>query len=121
MLYALNIYIVTRILRSVVEDIGGLELYAESMTLVVVASILGAALVSRLLDRVGLGQAYAPTTALFATGALICAVAPAFPVLLAGRFVQGFGGGLLYALAYAVIRLDYVRSMRHSMQPAFAV
>lgn len=28
MLYALNIYIVTTILPSVVEDIGGLELYA---------------------------------------------------------------------------------------------
>lgn len=85
------------------------------MTLVVVASILGAAFVSRLLDRVGPGQAYAPTTALFATGALICAVAPAFPVLLAGRFVQGFGGGLLYALAHAVIRLVYVEAQLRGM------
>jgi MFS family permease len=106
-LHAVNIYIVTTILPSVVGDIGGLEYYAWSTTLFVVASILGAALSSRLLDRAGPGRAYAAATALFVAGALICAAAPAFPVLLAGRFVQGLGGGLLYALAYAVIRLVY--------------
>jgi MFS family permease len=106
-LHALNIYIVTTIMPSVVGDIGGLKYYAWNTTLFVVASILGAALSSRLLDRVGPGRAYASATALFVAGALICAAAPAFPVLLAGRFVQGLGGGLLYALAYAVVRLVY--------------
>jgi MFS family permease len=111
MLHALNIYIVTTILPSVVDDVGGLDLYAWSMTLFVGASIIGAAVASRLLDRSGAGRAYALATAIFAAGALICAVAPAFPVLLAGRFVQGFGGGLLYALAYAVIRLVYPEAL----------
>jgi MFS family permease len=111
MLHAINIYIVTTILPSVVGDIGGLEYYAWSTTLFVVASILGAALSSRLVDRVGPGRAYASATALFAAGALICAAAPAFPVLLAGRFVQGLGGGLLAALAYAVIRLVYPEAL----------
>jgi MFS family permease len=110
-LYALNIYIVTTILPSVVEDIGGLEYYAWSTTLFVLASILGAALSSRVLDRVGPGCAYASATVLFVAAALICAAAPAFPVLLAGRFVQGLGGGLLYALAYAVIRLVYPEAL----------
>jgi Major Facilitator Superfamily len=88
-LHALNIYIVTTILPSVVGDVGGLEFYAWSTTLFVVASILGAALSSRLLDRVGPGRAYASATALFVAGTLICAAAPALSVLLAGRFVQG--------------------------------
>jgi MFS family permease len=111
MLHALNIYIVTTILPSIVGDIGGLEYYAWSTTLFVVASILGAALSSRLLERAGPGRAYASATALFVAGALICAAAPAFPVLLTGRFVQGLGGGLLYALAYAVIRLVYPEAL----------
>ena len=110
-LHALNIYIVITILPSVVGDIGGLEYYAWSTTLFVVASILGAALSSRLLDRVGPGRAYALATALFVAGALICAAAPTFPVLLVGRFVQGLGGGLLLALAYAVIRLVYPEAL----------
>jgi MFS family permease len=111
MLHALNIYIVTTILPSVVGDIGGLGFYAWSMTLFVVASILGAAVASRLLDRVGAGRAYLTATLVFAAGTLICAAAPAFPVLLAGRFVQGVGGGLLYALAYSIIRLVYPEAL----------
>lgn len=111
MLHALNIYVVTTILPSVVGDIGGLDLYAWSMTLFVVASILGAAVASRLLDRVGAGRAYLTATLVFVAGTLICAAAPAFPVLLAGRFVQGVGGGLLYALAYSIIRLVYPEAL----------
>jgi MFS family permease len=110
-LHAVNIYIVTTILPSVVSDIGGLEYYAWSTTLFVVASILGSALSSRLLDRVGPGCAYASATALFVAGTLICAAAPAFPVLLAGRCVQGLGGGFLLALAYAVIRLVFPEAL----------
>ncbi len=111
MMHALNIYIVTTILPSVVEEIGGLGFYAWSATLFVVASILGAAIASRVLDRAGAGRAYLVATILFAAGSLICAAAPAFSVLLAGRFVQGFGGGLLYAFAYAVIRLVYPEAL----------
>ncbi len=111
MLHALNIYIVVTILPSVVGEIGGLAYYAWSTTLFVVASILAAALSSRVLERVGAGGAYAGATVLFLAGALICATAPAFPVLLAGRFVQGLGGGLLSALAYAVIRLVYPETL----------
>ena len=110
-LHAVNIYIVITILPSVVGDIGGLEYYALATTVFVVASILGSALSSRLLDRVGPGRAYASATALFVAGALICAAAPAFPALLAGRFVQGLGGGLLLTLAYAVIRLVYPEAL----------
>ncbi|MQW88239.1 MFS transporter [Sinorhizobium saheli] len=106
-LHAINIFIVTTILPSVVRSIGGLEYYAWATTLFVVASILGAALSPRLLDRVGAGRAYASATVLFVVGTLICATAPAFLLLLAGRFVQGLGGGFLLTLAYAVVRLVY--------------
>src|SRR5690606_3390721 len=70
-------------------------------------SILGAALSGRLLNRAGARDAYAIAAVVFATGTVICALAPAMPVLLAGRFVQGFGGGFLYALAYGVMRLIF--------------
>ena len=105
MLHAGTIFIVTTILPSVVGTIGGLDYYAWSTTLFVIASILGAALSGKLLGRAGAGNAYLVAAALFAAGGLVCAAAPSFPVLLAGRFVQGFGGGLFSALAYGVIRL----------------
>jgi MFS family permease len=110
-LHAVNIHIATTILPSVVKDIGGLDYYAWSTTLFVVASILGSALSARLLQSAGPRGAYGTAALLFAVGTVICAVAPNMPVMLAGRFVQGFGGGFLYALAYAVIRLVFPEAL----------
>ncbi|MGN7805201.1 MFS transporter [Ensifer sp. 22521] len=103
-LHALNIYVVTTIMPSIVREIGGLEYYAWSTTVFVAASILGAALSARLLGAVGAGGAYAIGALVFGLGTLFCATAPSMAMLLAGRAIQGFGGGLLYALAYGVIR-----------------
>ncbi|THK34796.1 MFS transporter [Ensifer sp. MPMI2T] len=106
-LHALNIYIVTTVMPSIVRDIGGLDYYAWSTTLFVAASILGAALSARLLARAGAGGAYAVGALVFGLGSLACALAPGMPLLLTGRAIQGFGGGLLYALAYGVIRMVF--------------
>ncbi len=106
-LHALNIYIAITIMPSVVAEVGGLDYYAWSTTLFVVASILGSAISARLLQRVGARGAYAAAALVFGAGTVICALAPSMPLLLTGRFVQGFGGGLLYALAYGVIRLIF--------------
>ena len=46
-LHAVNVYIATTILPSVVRDIGGLDYYAWNTTLFVVASILGSATSAR--------------------------------------------------------------------------
>jgi MFS family permease len=104
---AVNILMATTILPSVVKDIGGLDYYAWSTTLFVLASILGAALSAKLLQSTGPRGAYGVAALVFAAGTVICALAPSMPVMLVGRFVQGFGGGFLYALAYAVIRLVF--------------
>ena len=104
-LHAINVYLATTILPSVVKDIGGLDYYAWNTTLFVVASIVGSALSAKLLQRTGPRRSYVVAAVLFAIGTLVCAAAPTMPVMLAGRFVQGFGGGFLVALSYAMIRL----------------
>lgn len=106
-LHAINVYIATTILPSVVRDIGGIDYYAWNTTLFVAASILGSALSARLLARAGPRSAYVIATLVFAIGTFICAVAPSMPVMLAGRLVQGLGGGFLFALSYAMIRLVF--------------
>jgi MFS family permease len=106
-LHAINVYIATTILPSVVRDIGGLDLYAWNTTVFVVASIVGSALTARLLQRMGPRKAYAMAAVTFALGALVCAVSPSMPIMLVGRFVQGLGGGFLIALAYAMIRVVF--------------
>ncbi|MGE0718539.1 MAG: MFS transporter [Alphaproteobacteria bacterium] len=104
-LHAVNIFVVATIMPSVVADIGGLAWYAWNATLFTVGSIIGAAAAAELLARRGARGAYGLGTLVFAAGTFVCGAAPAMPVLLAGRTLQGVGGGLLFALSYAVIRL----------------
>lgn len=106
-LHAINVYVATTILPSVVNDIGGLDYYAWNTTLFVVASILGSALSAKLLQASGPRGAYAIAALIFGLGTLLCAAAPNMPVMLVGRFVQGLGGGFLFALAYAMIRIVF--------------
>ncbi|WP_211109865.1 MFS transporter [Azospirillum oleiclasticum] len=110
-LHAVNVFIVTTILPSVVADIGGLDLYAWNTTLFVVASIVGAALCARLLHGVGPRGAYAVAALLFAAGTTVCAAAPAMPVMLMGRLAQGLGGGFLFGLSYAMIRIVFAEPL----------
>ncbi|MFK0685404.1 MFS transporter [Ochrobactrum sp. BD67] len=104
-LHAVNMYIATTVMPSVVQDIGGMDFYAWATTLFVVASILGAALTARLLKSAGPRGAYVVATLLFAAGTLISSLAINMPVMLVGRSVQGLGGGFLYALAYGLTRV----------------
>lgn len=106
-LHAVNVYIATTILPSVVADIGGLDYYAWNTTLFVVASIIGSTLAVKLLRATGPRKAYAIAALIFALGTLICGVSLTMPVLLVGRFVQGFGGGFMLALSYAMIRIIF--------------
>lgn len=105
--HAVNVYIVTTILPSIVDDIGGLEYYAWNTTLFVVASILGSALSPKFLDQFELRRAFLLAIALFAAGTIGCALAPAMPWLLAARTVQGLGGGLLLGLSYSAVRMVF--------------
>jgi MFS family permease len=106
-LHAVNVHIVSTVLPSVVQDIGGLDLYAWNTTLFVVASIVGAALSVRLLAALGPRGAYLLALGLFALGSAACAAAGSMPWMLSGRSVQGLGGGALAALSYAVIRVVF--------------
>src|ERR1700761_5813095 len=110
-LHATNVFIATTILPSVVRDIGGLAYYAWNTTAFVVMSILGSALSTRLLRVAGPRGAYASAALLFGLGTAVCGAAHGMPVFIAGRALQGFGGGMLLAFAYAMIRLVFHESL----------
>ena len=107
MLHAVNVYVTITILPSVVDDIGGAAYYAWNTTLFILASIVGSALSSNALARLGPRNSYRLAILVFLSGATICAVAPSMPTLLAGRTIQGLGGGILFALSYAMIRIVF--------------
>lgn len=104
-IHALNVHIVTTILPSVVQDIGGLEYYAWNTTLFVAASILGSSLSASLIDYLGLRSSYLLAILIFMMGSIAAAISPDMFVLLGSRSVQGLGGGLLLGLSYASVRM----------------
>lgn len=102
-LYATNEFLTISLLPSTVADIGGERLYAWVTTLYLVGSVMAAAAVNSVLMRIGSRSAYLLGLLSFGVGSLICTVAPKMEVLLAGRTLQGVGGGLLAGLGYALI------------------
>jgi len=104
-LHSANVYVAAAVMPSVAGDIGGLSLYAWATTVFVLAAVLGSAATPSLLARAGARGAYRMAIAVVGAGTALCALAPVMPVLLVGRFVQGLGGGLLFALGFTLIRL----------------
>lgn len=103
-LYAMNLYFTAALMPSIVEDIGGERYYAWVATGFLMAAVIASMLVSRILGSWGGATAYLTGFGVFTVGAAINAASPTMEVLIVGRVVQGFGGGLLAGLGYAVIR-----------------
>jgi MFS family permease len=110
-LYATNEFLTTSLLPSTVRDIGGERLYAWVATLYLVGSVIAAAAVNAVLVRIGSRSAYLLGLLAFGAGSLVCALAPRMEVLLAGRTLQGVGGGLLAGLGYALINAVLPQSL----------
>jgi MFS family permease len=104
LLYAMNLYFTAALMPSIIADIGGQQYYAWVTTAFVISAIVASLFVSRVLDGKGPASAYLIAFVTFALGAAGNAVSPTMEILIAGRVVQGLGGGLLAGLGYAVIR-----------------
>ncbi|MGH3561638.1 MAG: MFS transporter, partial [Mycobacterium sp.] len=110
-LYATNEFLTISLLPNTVADIGGERLYAWVTTLYLVGSVVAAAAVNSVLVRVGARSAYLLGLLVFGAGCVVCALAPRMEILLAGRILQGLGGGLLAGLGYALINAVLPQSL----------
>src|SRR5690606_39461459 len=68
LLEASNVYLTTSLLPTIVAEIGGAEFYAWTMMTFLLASVVSAMLVSRILTRHGARRAYLLALGLFALG-----------------------------------------------------
>ncbi len=111
-LHAVDVFIVTTVMPSVVRDIGGASYYSWTTMLYMVASIIGAATGSPLKAKLGARRAYCLGSLLFLLGSVSCAISPSMLVLLSARLVQGFGGGLIISLSMALVSELYPERLR---------
>lgn len=111
-LVAVQSLTVATILPDVRRDLGMVHLYGLAFTAMSLATIASIPVVGRAVDRFGTRAVLVPVLAFFATGLLVSATAPAMPVLLVGQFLQGVGGGGLYALSLGTVAKTYPDHMR---------
>jgi EmrB/QacA subfamily drug resistance transporter len=103
LLAALDQNIVAVALPRIGVDLRGLGLLAWVVSAYLIASAVATPVFGKLGDLVGRRAALSAAIAFFLAGAVTCALAPNMFALIAGRAVQGIGGGAVIAVAQAAI------------------
>jgi MFS family permease len=111
-LVAVQSLVVATIMPDVRRDLGMVQLYGLVFTASSLATIASIPIVGRAVDRLGTKAVLVPVLAVFSTGLLVSATAPAMPILLIGQFLQGMGGGGLYALSLGTVAKTYPDHLR---------
>ncbi len=102
-LAALDQSIVGTALPTIVSDLGGLEHMSWVVTAYLLTSTASTPLWGKISDLYGRRPMFQAAIVLFLVGSIISGASGAMPTLIAGRAIQGVGGGGLMALALATI------------------
>jgi MFS family permease len=102
-LHAADALVVATTMPAIVAEVGGLAWVGWSLALYEVGSILAGALGGLTAARYGAGPALAVAAGIYALGCLASGLAPDMGWFLAGRSVQGFGGGAMVALCHIAV------------------
>lgn len=108
-LHAANSLIVATMLPSIVAEIGGAGLVGWSVSLYEIASVVAGAASALLTMRYGLRAPMCAAALAFGLGCCVSALAPTMPVLLAGRVLQGLGGGGLSSMGFVAVSVLFPR------------
>jgi len=95
--------VVASALPRIVSDLGGLEYITWVVTAFLLASTIGAPISGRMGDLFGRKRLLQIAIGIFLAGSAICALADSMLMLVAGRLVQGIGGGSLIVCSMASV------------------
>ncbi|BCW68555.1 MFS transporter [Arthrobacter sp. NicSoilB4] len=111
---------VTTIMPLVSRELDGAAFYALAFAGPLATGVIGMVAAGNWSDRRGpVGPLYA-SVAMFVLGLLIAGTASAMPVLVAGRLVQGLGGGAMTVALYVVIARVYPPVLHPKIFAAFS-
>jgi MFS family permease len=107
LMHSMNVLMLATVLPTIVGELGGAAVMHWPTTAFVASSLVAATCTGMLTSTLGARPAYVTGALLFAAGAAVCSLATTMGWVIAGRFVQGFGGGLLIAVAYVLVRRTF--------------
>ena len=99
-------------LSSIAEDLGQIGLLPWVFTAYLATSAIAVVVAGPVIDAIGVRRTFRITGIWFLLSTLAAAAAPSMPLLILARGVQGFGGGLLFAVALAAIGVGYPHVLR---------
>jgi MFS family permease len=108
---SMNVLMLATVLPSIVGELGGVAMLSWPTTSYLASSIVAASCAGMLASAAGARLVYCVGVTTFGLGALLCSLAGAMGWIVAGRFVQGFGGGLEAAVAYVLVRETFPQSV----------
>lgn len=111
---------VTTIMPVVSRDLDGASLYALAFAGPLATGVIGMVAAGNWSDRRGPTAPLYASVALFVAGLLIAGTAASMPVLVAGRLVQGLGGGAMTVALYVVVARVYPALLHPKIFAAFA-
>ncbi|WP_231928251.1 MDR family MFS transporter [Devriesea agamarum] len=102
-LASLDQTIVTTAIRTIADDLHGLDIQAWVTTAYLITSTIATPLYGKLSDIYGRKGFFLFAIAVFIVGSLLCTIASSMYMLAAFRAIQGIGAGGLFSLALAII------------------
>ncbi|WP_083650427.1 MFS transporter [Corynebacterium sp. CNJ-954] len=103
---------VTTAMPRIASDLGGMSTYGWAVSALMLASVVGTVVGGYLADRTGPRRPYLAGLVVFIAGLLISATAPAWPIFLPGRAVQGLGVGAVMSMAYVVVAIAFPQRLQ---------
>jgi MFS family permease len=104
LLHSMNVLLLATVLPTIVAELGGESVMHWPTTAFVASSIVAALCTGVLVAVIGARATFCAGALVFGAGAILCWLATTMAWIIAGRFVQGLGGGLLTAVAYVLVR-----------------
>ena len=111
-LFAIDTFVISTIMPTVVGDIGGTRYYSWTVMLYMVGSIIGASSAGPVKELFGRRNGYAIAGLLFVVGNAGAGLAPNMIILVLWRLIQGLGGGLIISQSYGLVGDMYPPELR---------
>src|SRR5260370_18452409 len=107
----MNVLLLATVPPTLVAELGGEAVMHWPTTAFVASSIVAALCTGVLVAVIGARATFCAGALIFGAGAVLCWMATTMAWIIAGRFVQGLGGGLLTAVAYVLVRNTFPEAM----------
>lgn len=111
---------VTTVMPTVADRLDGVGLYALSFAAPLASGVVGMVAAGGVADRRGPASPLVVALVLFSLGLVVCGSAPTMEVLVAGRVLQGLGGGALTVCLYVLVGLAFPAALQPAVFASFA-